>query len=560
MDSNDVPQESELVEDYADLYENAPCGYLSVADGRICKVNRTVATWLGYDAGQLVGRRFQDFLNIAGKIYYDTHFAPLLRMQGFFNEVALDLMKADGTPLPVLVNAAEWRDAQGAVRFIRITVFNATDRRRYERELLAARREATEASERLRLLNATLEQRVAEEVQQRLKAEDDLRHAQRLEAIGQLTGGVAHDFNNLLTIIMGGLEVVGRQVAKLPESPELQRVHRARDAAMQGAKRAAVLTARLLAFARRQPLDPKPVDANRLVANLAEILGRTLGESISLEVVEAAGLWRMHADASELENALLNLAVNARDAMPNGGKLTIETANARLDEAYVADIPEPVPPGQYVLICVSDTGTGMDRDTIARVFEPFFTTKEAGKGTGLGLSQVYGFARQSGGYVRIYSEVGLGTTVKLYLPRLHGTRDDVAEKPAATTATGGFRGEVILVVEDDDDVRAFSTESLRELGYTVYAAKTGAAALRLVAGGQPIDLLFTDVVLPDGMNGRQVADAVMEACPGAKVLFTTGYARNAIVHHGRLDPGVEFLGKPFTLDGLAEKVRTVLDG
>jgi signal transduction histidine kinase/CheY-like chemotaxis protein len=439
-------------------------------------------------------------------------------------------------------------------------VFNATDRRRYERELLAARREATDASERLQALNATLEQRVAEEVQQRLKAEADLRHAQRLEAVGQLTGGVAHDFNNLLTIIMGGLEVIGRQTAKLGASSELQRIQRAQDAAMQGAKRAAVLTARLLAFARRQPLDPKPVDANRLVAGLAEILGRTLGENIALEVVETAGLWRMHADPSELENALLNLAVNARDAMPNGGKLTIETANVRLDESYVADIPEPVPPGQYVSIFVSDTGTGMDRDTVARVFEPFFTTKEAGKGTGLGLSQVHGFVRQSGGHVRIYSELGLGTTVKLYLPRLHGTRDDAADAPVAPTAIRGFRDEIILVVEDDDDVRAFSTEALRELGYTVYAAKNGAAALRLVTTGQKIDLLFTDVVLPDGMNGRQVADAVIEACPAAKVLFTTGYARNAIVHHGRLDPGVEFLGKPFTLDGLAEKVRTVLDG
>jgi PAS domain S-box-containing protein len=552
---------AQLAEDYVDLYENAPCGYLSAQpDGRICKVNGTFARWLGHEPEALIGRRFQDLLNIAGKIYYDTHFAPLLRMQGFFNEVALDFVAADGTRVPVLVNAQERRDENGGLLFIRITVFNATDRRRYERELLAARREALAANEELAALNAHLEERVATEVEQRIKAEDALRQAQKMEAIGQLTGGVAHDFNNLLTVVMGGLDTIDRQLAKLPESPETARIDRARDLAQQGAQRAATLTARLLAFSRRQPLDPKPVDANRLVADLVTILKRTLGEPVALEVVEAVGLWQTQADPNELENVLLNLAVNARDAMPNGGKLTIETANAFLDDAYVAVIPEPVPSGQYVLIAVSDTGTGMDQETMARVFEPFFTTKPTGKGTGLGLSQVYGFVRQSGGHVRIYSKLGQGTTVKIYLPRLHGA-GETAEADATAAATPVHRGanETILLVEDDDHVRAFAAEALRELGYGVVEATTGRAALALLDAHPEVDLVFTDVVLPEGMNGRQLADAARARRPRLKVLFTTGYARNAIVHHGRLDPDVELLAKPFSYEALAAKIRKILD-
>jgi PAS domain S-box-containing protein len=552
--------EAQLAEDYEDLYQNAPCGYLSAQpDGRICKVNSTFARWLGHAPEALIGRRFQDLLNIAGKIYYDTHFAPLLRMQGFFNEVALDLVAADGARVPVLVNAHERRDETGGLLFIRITVFNATDRRRYERELLAARREALAANEELAALNAHLEERVASEVEQRVKAEDALRQAQKMEAIGQLTGGVAHDFNNLLTVVMGGLDTIGRQLTKLPEGPETARIERARDLALQGAQRAATLTARLLAFSRRQPLDPKPVDANRLVADLATILKRTLGEPVALEVVEAAGLWRTQADPNELENALLNLAVNARDAMPNGGKLTIETANAFLDDAYVAGIPEPVPSGQYVLIAVSDTGTGMDQETMARVFEPFFTTKPTGKGTGLGLSQVYGFVRQSGGHVRIYSELGQGTTVKIYVPRLHGAGEMAEEVAAAITPVHRGANETILLVEDDDHVRAFAAEALRELDYGVIEATTGRAALALLEVHPEVDLVLTDVVLPEGMNGRELAHAARARRPELKVLFTTGYARNAIVHHGRLDPDVELLAKPFTYEALAAKIRKILD-
>jgi PAS domain S-box-containing protein len=546
------------VEDLEDLFENAPCGYLSIGpDGRIFKTNATFCGWTGFAAAELAGKRFSDLLNIAGRIYYETHFAPLLRMQGFFNEVALDVVTRGNERLPVLVNAVEKRAADGSALFVRITVFNATDRRRYERELLQARAAADQANSALRELNAELEKRVAAEVAQRMQAEAALRQGQKMEAIGQLTGGVAHDFNNLLTIIMGGLDAIGRQTSRLPDSPQLRRIRRSADMALHGARRAATLTARLLAFSRRQPLAPKPLDINALLAGIGELLHRTLGETIALETVSGAGLWRAMADPSELENALINLAVNARDAMPEGGRLTIETGNSALDEAYVAALTEPVAPGQYVLLAVSDTGHGMDRQTLEKVFEPFFTTKDVGKGTGLGLSQVYGFVRQSGGHVRIYSEPGEGTTVKLYLPRApRGARDEIAI-PAPAQADGG--PETILVVEDDQDLRAYSVSTLRELGYAVLEAGTGSEALTILDSAG-VDLLFTDVVLPDGMNGRVLADHARRRRPELKVLFTTGYTRNAIVHHGRLDPGVSLLGKPFTFDDLARKVRQTLDG
>ncbi len=548
-------------EDFADLFEHAPCGYISADPaGRIRKVNGTLAGWLGLPKASIEGRPFQDLLNIAGKVYYQTHFAPLLRLQGFFHEVALDLVGEAGRLLPALVNAEERRNADGAVEYIRITVFNATDRRRYERELLEARRAAEEANAQLRELNATLESRVAEAVAERLKAEDALRQAQKMEAIGQLTGGVAHDFNNLLTVILGGLETVGRQIQGLPRSPETERVERAVRMSTHGAERAATLTARLLAFARRQPLDPKPVDPSRLITNLADLLQRTLGETIELETVSGAGLWRTQADTNELENVLVNLAVNARDAMPAGGRLTIETSNTYLDENYVSGIPEPVAPGQYVLIAVSDTGTGISPETLTQVFEPFFTTKDTGKGTGLGLSQVYGFVRQSGGHVRIYSELGEGTAVKIYLPRLLSEESfpDEGARIHSAPVHGGV--ETILVVEDHEDLRSYSTGVLRELGYRVLEATNGRSALEVLQGSNDVALLFTDVVLPEGMDGRRLADEVQRRRPGIKVLFTTGYTRNAIVHNGRLDPGVTLISKPFSFNELAAKVRLVLDG
>jgi signal transduction histidine kinase len=438
-------------------------------------------------------------------------------------------------------------------------VCNASDRRRYEAARLEARRQAESASAELRELNHTLERRVEEAVAERLKAEEALRQAQKMEAIGQLTGGVAHDFNNLLTVIMGGLETIRKQLPNLPDGAASQRIQRSAAMAAHGAERAATLTARLLAFSRRQPLEPKPVEPARLVTGLADMLQRTLGETVALETVTGAGLWRTLVDPGELENALVNLAVNARDAMPGGGKLTIETSNAYLDEGYVETVPEPVPPGQYVLIAVSDTGTGMDSDTLARVFEPFFTTKEVGKGTGLGLSQVYGFVRQTGGHIRIYSEVGIGTTVKIYLPRAADDLPSAPQEAARPTMAARGGGETILLVEDHDDLRSFSAGVLTDLGYKVLAAADGQEALGLLDTNPAVGLLFTDVVLPGGLDGRRLAEEAQARRPGLKVLYTTGYTRNAIVHNGRLDPGVDLISKPFTSEALALKVRAMLD-
>lgn len=545
------------IETPEELYESAPCGYIStLPDGTIIRANQTFLTWIGMARQDLVGQKcFQDLLSVGGRIFYDTHLAPLLQMQGFVNEIAFDLTCADGHPLPVLANTVQKRDAAGRPVVHRITLFNATDRRKYERELLLARQKAEQATEELKRLNETLEERVTHEVAERLKAEEAMRQSQKMEAIGQLTGGIAHDFNNLLTIIVGNIELMQR---RLPEGAD--RLHRAADHAMEATRRAATLTQRLLAFSRRQPLDPKPLDANKLVAGMSDLLRRTLGEAVMLETVLGGGLWRTQADSNQLENAILNLAVNARDAMPDGGKLTIETANARLDEAYVAALVEPVPAGQYVLVAVSDTGTGMDQATMEKVFEPFFTTKDVGKGTGLGLSQVYGFVRQSNGHVRIYSELGEGTTIKIYLPRLIGSHEEPAERPAKSPEMVKGAGETILVVEDEPDLRAYAIEALCDLGYRVLEAADGREALEAVAKHPEIKLLFTDVVLRGGMNGRAIADEIARLRFGLPVLFTTGYTSNAIVHHGRLDPGMHLIGKPFTYAELAAKVRRMLDG
>ncbi|WP_234683721.1 ATP-binding protein [Bradyrhizobium monzae] len=433
--------------------------------------------------------------------------------------------------------------AEAAVAIDNTRLSQATQREIAQRE---------RAQQALRELNSTLERQVAERTEQLKRNEEALRQSQKMEAVGQLTGGVAHDFNNLLQVIIGNLDTLQRNLPT--DSARLQRAMRH---AMNGAQRAASLTQRLLAFSRRQPLDPKPLDVNMLVNGMSDMVHRTLGEMISVETVLGAGLWRVEADPGELEAAILNLAVNARDAMPKGGRLTLETGNAHIDEAYVAAHTEVVA-GQYVVISVTDTGVGMDAATIAQAFEPFFTTKPVGKGTGLGLSQVYGFVKQSGGHIKIYSEPGEGTTVKLYLPRLAGDAADNAasDEPLNPEAA---QGEIILVVEDDDDVRAYSVDSLRELGYRVLEADDGPAALRILDRQPRVDLLFTDVVLPGGLTGAQIASQAKALRPSLKVLFTTGYARNAIIHNGRLDKGVQLIVKPFSFNDLAAKIRDVLD-
>ncbi len=406
------------------------------------------------------------------------------------------------------------------------------------------------ASRRARQEGAALAS-LREEKQRRETAEESLRQSQKMNAIGQLTAGIAHDFNNLLTGIGGAVEMVGRRVPQ----PSAE-VTRFLDLARSGVSRAATLTQRLLAFSRQQPLQIEAVDANKLVSGMSELLRRTLGEKVQVETVLAGGLWRARADAAQLEGAVLNLAINGRDAMPAGGTLTIETANAHLDDAYARANAE-VTPGQYVLVAVSDTGSGMDPEVIARAFEPFFTTKQRGQGTGLGLSMTFGYGKQIGGHLKIYSEIGRGTTVKVYLPRALAEGTAAAEAtPEHATAIAGS-GPVVLVVEDDPVVREFAISACREIGCTVYYAENGAQALAQLEAHDDIVLLFTDVGLPGDMNGRQLAALATDRWPALKVLFTTGYTANAIVHHGVLDHGVNFIGKPFSISALAAKIKSI---
>jgi signal transduction histidine kinase len=426
--------------------------------------------------------------------------------------------------------------------------------------------ELRDRARRLEDLNRTLEARVADrtselsaanmhlvaEMKGRQETEAQLRHLQRLEAVGQLTGGIAHDFNNMLAVMGSCLELISRRLSRGDTN-----VAALIDSGRQSVERAASLTRRLLAFARQQTLSPETLDANKLLAGIEDMLRRTLPETVRIETVLAGGLWLTHADTNQLESALLNLAVNARDSMPEGGKLTIETANAHLDEAYAALHPE-TEPGQYVMIAITDSGTGMTPDVLNRAFDPFFTTKPVGEGTGLGLSQVFGFAKQSAGHVKIYSELGVGTTVKLYLPRLfrdgHLTLQAPRIKPAPAPLGGSER---ILIVEDSADVRLLVAAMARELNYDVLDAPSGAVALALLDANPDIKLVLTDVVMPD-MNGRQLADEVTRRRPEVKVLFATGYTRNAIVHNGILDPGVNLIAKPFTIEALAEKLHGLL--
>ncbi len=412
--------------------------------------------------------------------------------------------------------------------------------------LLSARRELAAKNEELQLRNASL----LEQIDAREKVEEALRQSQKMEAVGQLTGGIAHDFNNMLAVIIGALELLKRRSARGEAN-----LNELADAALDGAQRAASLTQRLLAFSRQQALRPEPVDVNKLTSGLSELLRRTLGENIRIETVLGAGMWRTSVDPHQLENAILNLAVNSRDAMPEGGRLTIETGNSHLDDHYAAEAG--VSAGQYVVVAVSDTGSGMKPETVAKAFDPFFTTKGIGKGTGLGLSQVYGFVRQSGGHVKIYSEVGQGTSIKIYLPRFVG---ELATPAAATREAiiHDANGACVLVVEDEESVRNFAVAALKEIGYRVLAAPDAAGGLAQLKQHPEVAVLFTDVVMPDA-NGRQLADEALKLRPHLKVLFTTGYTKNAVVHNGVLDHGVHLLSKPFTIEQLSTALRKAQD-
>ena len=403
-------------------------------------------------------------------------------------------------------------------------------------------------------LNATLEQQVEERTTELMVAEEALRQSQKMEAVGQLTGGIAHDFNNLLAAISGSLELLALRLA----DGRVDALPRYIDSAQIAAKRAASLTQRLLAFSRRQTLDARPINLNRLIADMEDLIRRTVGPSIVMEVVGSGGLWQTLVDPNQLENALLNLCINARDAMPDGGRLTIETANKWLDDRSAKE--RDLTPGQYVSLCVTDTGTGMTPDVIARAFDPFFTTKPLGQGTGLGLSMIYGFVRQSGGQVRIYSEVGQGTTMCLYLPRHFGEAEETDRSDEATHGGGSGAGGSVLVIDDEPTIRMLIVDVLEEAGYSVIEANDGPGGLKLLQSSARVDLLITDVGLPGGMNGRQVADAGRVLRPDLKVLFITGYAENAVVGNGHLDPGMQVITKPFDIRALGEKVREMVDG
>ncbi|MES3098743.1 hybrid sensor histidine kinase/response regulator [Sphingomonas faeni] len=395
---------------------------------------------------------------------------------------------------------------------------------------------------------------VGRDITEQRRIEEALRQSQKMEAVGQLTGGIAHDFNNLLTAVTGGLEMLGLRL----HAGEYDKLDRYITMAQTGANRAAALTQRLLAFSRRQTLAPTPTNADLLIAGMEDIIDRTLGPEIEVKVEATAGLWPVLVDAPQLENALLNLCINARDAMPDGGRLTIETSNKHLDAraATGQDLPE----GEYVSLCVTDTGTGMSPEIIERVFDPFFTTKPIGQGTGLGLSMIYGFVRQSGGQVRIYSEVGHGTTMCLYLPRYAGAAAMASEAKGERDPLRATAGETILIVEDEIAIRQLVSEILTEAGYRIIEASTGPAGVKVMQSAERIDLLVTDVGLPGGLNGRQVADAGRAVRPMLKVLFVTGYAANAAVGAGHLDKGMEILTKPFNIGELERRVHTLIRG
>ena len=419
-----------------------------------------------------------------------------------------------------------------------------------DRRAVEAERERV--TEMLRSLNDTLEQRVAERTAELMATEEALRQSQKMEAVGQLTGGLAHDFNNLLAGISGSLELMGTRISQ----GRIKDIDKYMVAAQGATKRAAALTHRLLAFSRRQTLDPRPTRINALVSGMLDLIQRTVGPSIAVETVGASDLWPALVDAPQLENALLNLCINARDAMPEGGRITIETANRWIDRH--ASRRQDMPEGQYLSLCVTDTGTGMAPDVIEKAFDPFYTTKPIGQGTGLGLSMIYGFAKQSGGQVRIYSEVGEGTTVCIYLPRHRG--DAPADETGLEHALvpHAEAGETVLIVDDEPTVRLLVTDVLEDLGYTAIEATDSAGGLRILQSDARIDLLVTDVGLPGGMNGRQMADAARDRRPDLKVLFITGYAENALLHNGQLEPGMSVLTKPFAVDTLAARIHELI--
>jgi PAS domain S-box-containing protein len=498
--------------------------------------NRAYHDWFGRMPEDVIGRHVSELAGVEGMKARADAFRRVLEGETVHLEMAWP--KLDGSPREAEIRYLPRRDARGEVDGFHVFVLDITDRKRMQQDLERLVEERTAALTR--------------EMENRSQTEAALRQSQKMEAVGHLTGGIAHDFNNMLTGIIGSLDIMKRRIAQ----NRLDGLDRFMDAAATSAQRAASLTARLLAFSRRQSLDPKPLDVNDLVISLEELLRRTIQENISLRITPSSSGAFTVADANQLENAILNLAINARDAMPEGGQLTVETRTMDVDEAYVANRPG-IEPGQYVVISVSDTGVGIPAELLDKVFDPFFTTKPLGQGTGLGLSMVYGFARQSGGQVRIHSQPGLGTTVSIFLKASPSLETHGEEQASESTPEGD--GQTVLLVEDDPSVRLLVREVLEELGYKPIEAEEANAAIAVLQSDRSLQLMISDVGLP-GMNGRQLADIARQHRPDLPILFITGYAENAAIRSGFLGTNMQMITKPFALDTLAEKVSTMLAG
>jgi PAS domain S-box-containing protein len=525
---------------YDAVVDSAPDVILTLdAEGIIQLANPAAASQFGYGAADLVGQPAS--ILFPDQVAWNATRCAVMEGLGVQQPVEVIARRADGMPTHLEVSLSRWR-SEGRV-FVTAILRDVNERRANEEAMHRAARALAE-------LNATLEQRVEDRTAQLMQAEEALRQSAKMEAVGQLTGGIAHDFNNLLQGIIGALDRVKKRISE----GRIGDVDRFLDGAMASANRAAALTHRLLAFSRRQPVDPRPVDINDLIATVEELLRRSIGETIKLRVVADKNIWLVRCDGNQLENALLNLAINARDAMPDGGTLTIMTDNVELDPFHARR--RDLTGGQYVSLRVSDTGVGMPPEVRARAFDPFYTTKPIGQGTGLGLSMIYGFVRQSEGSVQIESSVGKGTEIEILLPRYCGP----AEGPVVPEEDSEQRAghdEIVLVVEDEAVVRLLIVEVLSDLGYHALEAGDGLAALRIVQSAQRIDLLVTDIGLP-GLNGRQLADAARTKRPDLKILFMTGYAETA-ASRSFLETGMEIVAKPFTMDVLATKIREMIE-
>jgi len=535
------------------LFESAPDAIVVVnTDGLIIRVNAQVQALFGYSRNDLIGKPVEILLPERYRykhMSYRVDYAARPRTRSMGAGLELFGRRQDGGEFPVDIMLSPLRTSKG--NLVTAVIRDISDRKQAENalrkahELLEIRVE--ERTHELAEANRALRNEIAE----RLRAEEALLQVQKLEAIGQLTGGVAHDFNNLLTVISGNLQMLQERVAHVPLLLKLA------DAAAKAAARGAELTRNLLAFSRRQPLQPREIDIGELVHNMTDMMRRTLGESIHIETAIQAGLAKVAADPGQLENALLNLALNARDAMPRGGELNIRAATT-LADAIPGEDKNEMAPGEYVMLAVSDNGSGMPPDVLKRVFEPFFTTKTTGKGSGLGLATVYGFVKQSGGHVRIYSEISRGTTVQLYLPQAKSNNEALMQEYASNHAPRA-EGETVLLVEDDEGVRELAATFLQDLGYAVLEAINGKQALAILEEGRSIDLLFTDLVMPGGMNGLELSREALRRRPAMKVLYTSGYMENVLAHDGQFDVGIQLITKPYTKEALAKRIRLVLE-